>query len=406
MPHVSILLLDLTLYMHIAIVTHNVIKGDGQGKVNYELTRHFLRQGFEVTLIANHVDESLVEAGAHWLQVRTGSLADKIDLLKVWRFRRKADRLLHEHGDSFDAILACGAVLTYPHALNAVHFVHGTWLRSPFHSSKVRSGPNAWYQQLFSTLNARWELEAFEQADHLIAVSDMVRDELVEIGVPPEDISVVVNGVDVEEFAPGPADRQALGLPVRPVLGLFVGDIQSPIKNLDAVLHAMVDVDALHLAVAGSTERSPYPGLAAQLGIEDRVHFLGFRRDIPDLMRAADFFALPSRRDSCPLVLLEAMASGLPVITAKTVGTSNLVKNSGFVLDGPDDHSTLIEGLRTFIQNPDKRKAMGQAARNIACQHSWHDMARQYQARLMDLAESPTHDRKRIDGYVSDSPPR
>jgi glycosyltransferase involved in cell wall biosynthesis len=100
------------------------------------------------------------------------------------------------------------------------------------------------------------------------------------------------------------------------------------------------------------------------------------------------------------------MASGLPVITAKTVGTSNLVKNSGFVLDGPDDHSTLIEGLRTFIQNPDKRKAMGQAARNIACQHSWHDMARQYQARLMDLAESPTHDRKRIDGYVSDSPPR
>jgi glycosyltransferase involved in cell wall biosynthesis len=364
--------------MHIAIVTHNVIKGDGQGRVNHELTRHFLRQGLEVTLIADTIDESLGDEGVHWLQVPTDALDERIDLLKIWRFRRKANRLLHEHGDSFDAILACGAVLTYPHALNAVHFVHGTWLRSPFHSSKVRSGPYAWYQWLVSTLNARWEREAFERADHLIAVSDMVRDELVEIGVPPEDISVIVNGVDIKEFAPGPADRQALGLPVRPVLGLFVGDIQSPIKNLDAVLHAMVDVDALHLAVAGSTERSPYPGLAAQLGIEDRVHFLGFRRDIPDLMRAADFFALPSRRDSCPLVHLEAMASGLPTIVSNRVGTANLVGEAGFVIDAPDDIQALTRAMRRMVADPEERERMGDQARRTAETLRWERMAEQY----------------------------
>ena len=336
-----------------------------------------------MTLIADTIDESLVDEGVHWLQVPTDALDERIDLLKIWRFRRKANRLLQDHGDTFDAIMACGAVLTYPHALNAVHFVHGTWLQSPFHSSKVRSGPYAWYQWLVSTLNARWELEAFEQADHLIAVSDMVRDELIEIGVRSEDISVIVNGVDVDEFAPGPADREALGLPVRPVLGLFVGDIQSPIKNLDAVLHAMVDVDALHLAVAGSTERSPYPGLATQLGIEDRVHFLGFRRDIPDLTRAADFFTLPSRRDSCPLVHLEAMASGLPTIVSNRVGTASLVRDAGFVIEAPDDTPALVQAMRYMVSHPEERAQMGARARETAETLRWERMAEQYADFLM-----------------------
>lgn len=375
--------------MHIALVTHNVIKGDGQGRVNYELTRHFLQQGADVTLIADTVDQSLVSAGAHWRPVQTGALSDAVDLLKVWRFRRKADRLLHNIGHTFDAILACGAVLTYPHTLNAVHFVHGTWLKSPFHSARIRSGLNAYYQRLFSTLNARWELEAFDCADHLIAVSNMVRDELVDIGVAPDDISVIVNGVDVDEFAPGPADRSALGLPPEPMLGLFVGDIQSPIKNLDAVLKGLAENDDVHLAVAGSTERSPYLEMATQLGISDRVHFLGFRRDIPDLMRTADFFVLPSRRDSCPLVLLEAMASSLPVITAQTVGTSNLVEDCGFILDGPDDQSTLNQAMQVLATRPAQRKSMGKAAREVACTHRWSRMADQYLALIARMSRSP-----------------
>src|SRR5690606_25250574 len=110
------------------------------------------------------------------------------------------------------------------------------------------------------------------------------------------------------------------GLPDAVPLALFVGDIQSSIKNLDAGLAALVQVPGLHLAVAGRIGTSPYPAMAEGLGVQDRVHFLDFRSDIADLMRAADFFVLVSRRDSCPLVLIEAVSSGLPVVTARTVG--------------------------------------------------------------------------------------
>jgi len=366
--------------MHVALVTHDLVSGSGQGRVNLELTRFLLSRDVRVTLLADTVAPELLDAGAEWIPLHPKPFADSIDLIKVWRFKQMADSTLNDIGDHFDAILACGVTLSCSHTINAVHFVHGTWLNSPFHASKVASGPQAWYQQVFGTLNARWERETFSSARTVVAVSEMVRDELVEIGVPPEKIEVIVNGVDTQEFHPGPADRASLGLPEDDTLGLFVGDLQSPIKNLDGVLRCLAEIPDIHLAVAGALEESPYPKLARSLGLDDRVHFLGFRRDIADLMRAADFFTLPSRRDSCPLVLLEAMASGLPVITSRQVGTSNLIADGecGFIVDTPDDYETLRDGLRTLRDDRSSRSKMGRAARAVAERHSWERTSQQY----------------------------
>ena len=363
--------------MKIAIVSHDITKGDGQGRVNYELVRYLLAQGVDVHLLADRVAPDLVEQGATWIPVHPRT--ESIHLIKVWKSARMVDRLLNQIGHRFDIILACGVTLNRAHTVNVAHFVHGTWLRSPYHASRVRPGLNGLYQWLYSAINARWERHTFEQADTAVAVSEMVRQELIDIGVPPEKITVIVNGVNSEEFAPGAAERKVLGLPEDVPLGLFVGDIQSPIKNLDTVLHALTEVPGVHLAVAGAIRRSPYPALAEKLEIADRVHFLGFRRDIPDLMKAADFFVLASRRDSCPLVLLEAMASGLPVITARTVGSADLVGTTcGFVLQGPDDRATLLQGLRTLAFDPATREEMGRAARRVAEAHSWDQMSERY----------------------------
>ena len=365
--------------MNLALVTHNVIPGDGQGRVNMELTRYLLDRDVEVTLIANQVDDTLLNRGAEWIQIDTGALGEKVDLIKVWRFKRKADRLVRHIGDRFDAILACGVVCSVPHTINAVHFAHGQWLHSPYHSSRMTNGLNRAYQWLFTWINARWELQTLRNAERVVAVSDMVRDELVSCGLAEDTIEVIVNGVDLDTFAPGPADRPALGLPANVPLGLFVGDIESPIKNIDGVLRGLAEVSGIHLAVAGALDHSPYPELARDLGVDDRVHFLGFRQDIPELMRAADFFTLPSRRDSCPLVLLEALASGLPVITSTGVGTANLITDdTGFVMQGPDDFDTLTHGLQTLAYDDDQRAAMSRAARRTAEQHGWDDMSERY----------------------------
>jgi glycosyltransferase involved in cell wall biosynthesis len=375
--------------MQIALVTHNVLSGDGQGRVNLALVRNLLRAGHEVTLLADAIDDHLQREGVHWIPIHP-PLKKMSDLLKVWIFRRRADHLLTQMAGHFDAIVACGAVLTVPHTLNAVHFVHGTWLQSPYHTAKVRSGPYAWYQHAYTTLNASWEQDAFRAAQTIVAVSDMVRDELLTIGVPDNRIHVIVNGVDTQTFAPGPADRAALDLPTGVPLALFVGDLQSPIKNLDAVLTAMTQVPALHVAAAGALEHSPYPAMAERLGVADRTHFLNYRDDIADLMRAVDFFVLPSRRDSCPLVHLEAMASGLPTITSTTVGTATLVGDSGFVLDGPDDQATLVHALEALTYDAALRVQMGTSARKRALTLRWDSMADRYRALLeQSFARAP-----------------
>jgi glycosyltransferase involved in cell wall biosynthesis len=365
--------------MRVALVSHNVVQGKGQGRVNYELTRHLLTEDIQVTLIANDVGSSLVEAGADWIPIEVGPVSHAVDLVKVWRFKRKADRLLRRIGSQFDAILACGVVLSVPHTVNAVHFVHSAWRQSPYHPIQHQWSAQSLYQWTVGRLNDYWERQTLEQADFVVSVSDKVRREIIDLGLPADRVQTIHNGVDLRTFRPGPADRAHLGLPEEVPLAFFAGDIQSRRKNLDTVLRALQRTSTAHLGVAGRLPGSPYPALARELGIEDRVHFLGFRRDIPDLMRAADFFVFPSRYEACTLVLLEAMASGLPVITAASTGGAELVEeDNGFVLQDPENVDQLTTHLDALAQNGGLQEEMGTASRRIAEQYSWASMSESY----------------------------
>ena len=202
----------------------------------------------------------------------------------------------------------------------------------------------------------------------------------VTFGVPRDRIRVILNGINLQEFAPGIVDRQKWGLPEEVPLALFAGDIRTPRKNLDTVLHSLVQVPQLHLAVVGGIAGSPYPELARSLKLENRVHFLGFRQDVPDLMKAADFLVFPSRYEPFGLVVLEAMATGIPVITAATTGAAQLVTpDCGIVLPDSEDTQALAEALHQLVKcDRQQRQQMGQVARAIAEQHSWANMASNY----------------------------
>lgn len=371
--------------MRLCIVTHNVIRTDGQGRVNLEIARYALAQGIRIWLIADTVDPDLIAMGAQWLPAKPHF--GRVNLFKVARFVSIADKQLQALGNDIDIIHANGNVLNRPHHINTAHFVHGAWLRSPVHTARLRHDWYGAYQWFYTYCNARWERRAYRQARLVVAVSQKVRGELVQIGVPAERIRVILNGVDPHEFRPGPADRRALGLAEGVPLALFAGDIRTPLKNLDTVLHALQQVPDLHLAVAGATAGSAFPQLAASLGLAGRVTFLGFRADMPELMRAVDLFVFPSRFDSCPLVLLEAMASGLPIVTASTVGASELVSSGcGIVVPEPDDRAALAQALRKLAGDAAERGKMGAAARAIAERHGWQAMARSYVQLYQELA--------------------
>lgn len=364
--------------MHIGIVTHKVLRGDGQGRVNYEVARAAVRRGHRVVLLASEVAPELVTNHLiTWIQIPVDGWFT--NLLRNQAFAWKSSRWLRAHRDEPDVVLANGFITWYPVEVNAVHFVHSAWRRSPVHVARIRRGPYAWYRWIYTTLNAHWEKRAFRQAQVIIAVSNQVRDELTEIGIPAERIQVISNGVDPEEFSPGAVDRRPLGLPEGVLLGLFVGDIRTPRKNLDTVLEAMREVPPLHLAVVGNVEGSPYPKMASRLGINDRVHFLGYRCDVPQIMRAADLCLCPSRYEPFSLVLAEALASGLPVITARTVGAAHLVTPAcGIILEDPDDTVALVHALRTLASDDMLRETMGRAGRAVAEHHSFKQMAQQY----------------------------
>lgn len=363
--------------LRIAVITHAVARGDGQGRVNYEIVKGALRDGHRVVVVASRVAPDLAaNPQLTVVPIRVGGWPTELVRNQVFAWRASA--WLRRHAASCDLVVANGGIVWGRTDVNVVHFVHSAWRRSPVHVARTHRGPYAWYQWLYSALNSRWEQRAFRQTRVIVAVSERVRNELVGLGLSPAAVRVIHNGVDVEEFAPGSGDRRRWGLPAAP-LGLFVGDLRTRRKNLDTTLAAVARLPDLHLAVVGDPSGSPFPQMAESLGIAERVHFLGVRRDVPDLMRTADVFLFPSRYEACSLVLLESLASGLPIVTASTAGGAELVDDGcGIVLDDPDDVTALVDAITTVLSSHAEVREMGRRARAVAEQHTWATMAGRY----------------------------
>ena len=362
--------------MKLVLVTHNVKKGDGQGRVNYEIVRHALAAQHEVTIIGDEVSPELIEDGVHLVRVRPWLYRPM--LAKVLDMARQANRKVRTA--RIDAIvIGNGFTITEPHDINIVHFVHSAQGRSAPGGSNALPLVERRYRQLYTRINSLAERRALAAAGHAVAVSQKIHQELRALGLPEEKITVIPNGVDVTEFAPGTVTRTGLGLPDGAPVALFIGDIRTRRKNLHTLLHALADSPQIHLLVAGDRRRSSYPELARQYGLANRVHFLGFRTDIPKLMRVADVFVLPAFYEPSGLVVLEALASGVPVVTSSAVGTADLVEEGcGIVLDRPDDVEGLAQALRRILDDEAARARMSAKARRVAEAHTWKLMARSY----------------------------
>jgi glycosyltransferase involved in cell wall biosynthesis len=365
--------------MKICIVTHNVVKGDGQGRVNYEIALEAVRRNHLLILYATRVaPEIAAHPNVTWNKIRIGRWPTQ--LLKNQIFALKTSLALIANKKQYDVVVANGFITWVKSDINNIHFVHSAWQHSPAHPFRLKKNLFGIYQFIFTYLNSLLERAAFAKAEYLVPVSQKVERELSGIGLASPKIRVIPNGVDLNEFRPGPAgqdSRAALGLPEQVPLALFTGDIKSTRKNLDSVLKALVSVKNLHVAVAGQDKDSPFPAMAAELGVRERVHFLGFRRDIGELLRNVDFFVFPSRYETGSLVVMEALASALPVITTYESGVAELVepgeaeKQAGFVLKHTEDVEGLRMGMQILTEQPEERRRMGIAARENAEERSW-----------------------------------
>ena len=198
---------------------------------------------------------------------------------------------------------------------------------------------------------------------------------------PADRVVVAHNGVDAERFRPAEkaADREAvrrrLGAGPEDTLLLFVGSGFAR-KGLGSLLRASARLKGeggrTILAVVGGGAAESWRRRAERLGVADRVCFVGAVPDPEAYYRAADIFALPTHFDPFANATLEAMASGLPVVTTRLNGVSEILQPGvdGFVIDGPEDLESLMEALRA-LADPERRRAMGEAARRTALHFPW-----------------------------------
>jgi glycosyltransferase involved in cell wall biosynthesis len=213
-------------------------------------------------------------------------------------------------------------------------------------------------------------------AARALAVSGAVRDAWTAAGLASERVTVVHNGVDVggvrlgagEAGAARAAIRRELGVAADAPLALTVSVLR-PGKGLEVLLEAVPAVlDALHRArfavVGDGPAREPLQASAAAAGLTAALVWTGFRRDVPDLLAAADLFVLPSLDDAFPTALLEAMAAGLPVVATRAGGIPEIVDDGATGrLVPPGDPAALARAVAALLGDPAARRALGRAGR-------------------------------------------
>lgn len=224
------------------------------------------------------------------------------------------------------------------------------------------------------------------QAVAALANSRGLRD-LAAPSFPGVDIGVLANGVDTRLYRP-PAVRGHTG----PARLIFVGRITTQ-KGLDLLIETLATPSLAgrhwELDVVGTGPMlDVYTARAAALGLAPRIRFHGWlgRAETAALYRGADILAFPSRYEGMPNVVLEAMASGLAIVSTRIAGTEELIEDGrNGLLVAPDDPAAFAVALRRVIDDGDLRRQLGEAARRDAVE-GWSWAARA--AQLADVIES------------------
>jgi glycosyltransferase involved in cell wall biosynthesis len=186
----------------------------------------------------------------------------------------------------------------------------------------------------------------------------------------------------------GVRDRPLAQLP-RPFAGLTVGSIGrlDPQKGYDVLLRSLAELPDVGAVIVGDgPERDRLESLARRLGIDARVVWPGRRADARDHLTTFDVFVLPSRFEGFPLVLLEAMLAGVPIVATDVGSVTELVRDgeTGLVVP-PDDVEALTHAVRTLIDEPGLRREFGQRGRPLALEFSPARMARDFEALYREL---------------------
>ncbi|MDP9067850.1 MAG: glycosyltransferase [Actinomycetota bacterium] len=271
--------------------------------------------------------------------------------------RRGAIELVHTHMAKAGTI-GRSAAWSVPNRPRLVHTFHGHVLDGYFHPAVAAAF-------------IRMEQGLARVTDALVAVSPQIRDQLLDLGIGrPSRWHVIPLGFDLEAFfaiAERSGDlRRAINVarstPLVGVVGRLV-----PIKDHETLFRAVAGLAEVHVVVLGDGElRQDLRTLVKELGMSERVHFVGWWGDMPSAMSDLDVVALTSRNEGSPVALIEALAAGVPVVATDVGGVRSVVEDgiSGFVVP-PGSPDAVRRALRSLLQDPELRRRFGAAGRQF-----------------------------------------
>jgi glycosyltransferase involved in cell wall biosynthesis len=336
--------------MKIAYLVHDYNRCGGHSRYVAELAERFSKE-HEVHVFAN----------TFWTAPDSRVIFHKVPawrpnaLALIFSFAFCASRYID---DSFDIVHDQGLCSFRKNVITA-HICNKAWAQA----RPCSPLPERIFNFVISRLE-RWQYSRSKA--RVVAVSQRVSRDLLRCYGVKSGIDVIHHGVDADSFRAGPCEGSVNTF-------LFVGDFRKGVKTC---IRALSQLPTGTLRCIGSTPPGPYAAFAKALGIADRVEFSGPTRHIASQYRCADALLLPTPYDAFGLVVLEAMASGLPVIVSREAGAAELINHgeNGLILDHKDELPHLMKQLQNDHALAARLSARG---RETALAHSWDEVARE-----------------------------
>lgn len=345
--------------MKVLLIVRPFVFWGGVERATAGLVAALVEHGYDVHLLTPGAQTPLTGVTVHPMRLPPLPATGRL-LAQVWAARRVVAR------GGWDLVQSHERTLSQ-HVYRAGEGCHRAYLAS-------REGPSgrAVYHRVVLALERR----VFERTPRIVAIARAGKREIERLyRVAPARVHVAYNGVDHERFHPrnraalGPRARAEAAIPAGAWTVLFVGtgfERKGLATALEAFAH-LGDPDA-RLVVVGRGDAVPYRALAERLGVAGRVVWLGARPDIERWYATADLCVVPSRYEPFGNVHLEALASGVPVVTSTAAGGSEAVdrEGSGAVID-PRDVRAVTAALERFrTLGPSAREEARAAARRAA----------------------------------------
>lgn len=344
--------------MRIGIIKSSFFpSGGGSERYTNGLITELQRRGAGVEVFASRWGSEAESSGVTLRPVRAAyGPAFARQLAFAWRCRRAAE------SSACDIVFSLERTICQD-IVRAGGGCHAEWLRQRARGASAARRLGVWLNPL------HWVLVWLEQktfsTQHsglIIANSHRGKEEILRHSrFPAERIWVVHNGVDCARFRPTPRPARA------EIILLLVGSGFER-KGLDCALRALALLPAaVRLRVAGKGRQTPYRRLAERLGVAGRVEFLGSATPMEEVYASGDLLVHPARYEPFSNACLEAMAAGLPIVTSRINGASEIVEpgRNGQIVEDPGDSASLARAIAEFLE-PSARVRAGAAARQTA----------------------------------------